>query len=188
MRIPYSLILFAAALFGFTREKSRPPFHDKPSVSFYKLSALTLEGDTVEFSSFKGKKILIVNTASKCGYTPQYESLEKLHKKYGDKVVVLAFPSNDFGKQEPGDKKEIKEFCKQNYGVSFTVFEKSVVKGEGKHPVYQWLTSKELNGWNTEEPGWNFCKYLINEKGELIKFYSSGVDPMSKQMLEEINS
>ena len=155
--------------------------------TIYSFSVKTLEGHTIDFSQYKGKKLLIVNTASHCGFTPQYEDLEKLHKQYGDKVTVLGFPCNDFGAQEPGSNEEIGAFCKKNYGVSFQMFDKVHVKGNDKAPLYAWLTDIKQNGWNDKEPSWNFCKYLINEKGELVNFFGSSVGPMSEELLEAIN-
>ncbi|SFF05026.1 glutathione peroxidase [Thermoflexibacter ruber] len=154
----------------------------------YDFKIKTLDGKKeISLAQYKGKKMLLVNVASKCGYTPQYAELQKLHEQYGDKVVVLGFPCNDFGGQEPGESEEIASFCKLNYGVTFQLFEKiSVKKGEGQHPLYKWLSSKELNGWNEDAPSWNFSKYLISEKGELLKFYPSKVKPMSDEILAAI--
>lgn len=181
--------MLAASLFGLNCEiKSKPEETTQVSngISFYDFKVVSLEGDTIDFSRYKGKKVLIVNTASRCGYTPQYAELQKLYEQYGDKVTVLGFPCNQFGGQEPGNNADIKEFCKKNYGVSFQMFEKADVKGANKHPLFEWLTDKEKNGWNSQEPSWNFCKYLINEKGELVKFYSSGISPLGKEILGEI--
>lgn len=149
---------------------------------FYKFSFTTIDGEKYDFSSLKGKYVLIVNTASKCGYTPQFEELEKLSKEFGDRLVVLGFPSNDFGGQDPGSNSEIKEFCQLNYGVSFTMMEKSKVKGDDKNSVYKWLTNKTQNGVNDKEPSWNFCKYLIDDKGKLISFFPSKVKPYDEQI------
>lgn len=154
--------------------------------SFFEFKAIGIEGDTIDFKKYKGKKVLVVNTASRCGYTNQYEDLQKLHELYGDKVVILGFPSNDFGSQEPGNEKQIGEFCKKNFGITFQLFEKSVVRGSGKSEIYSWLSDAKQNGWNSQEPTWNFCKYLINEEGQLIKFYSSSVNPMGQQILSDI--
>lgn len=154
--------------------------------SFYSFKMKSIGGETINFSAFKGKKVMLVNVASKCGYTPQYEKLQQLHEKYGDKVVLLGFPANNFGSQEPGSNSEIAEFCKLNYGVSFRMFEKISVLGEDQHPLYQWLSKKELNGVMDQAPTWNFCKYLINEKGELVKFFSSKADPMGEEILTAI--
>ena len=127
----------------------------------------------------------MVNVASKCGYAYQYKQLEELQQKYKDKLIVLGFPSNSFF-QEPLKSDEMTAFCEKNHGVTFQLFEKSSVKGRNQNPLYHWLTHKEENGWNDEAPSWNFCKYLINEKGELIKFYKSAVNPMSEEITKEI--
>ncbi len=160
--------------------------NQSPSTSIYQFKLPLLNGDSVDFATYKGKKLLIVNTASECGYTPQYEGLEKLHKQYGDKVTVIGFPANNFGEQEPGSNAEIGAFCKQNYGVTFPVFSKISVKGEDMASLYQWLTKKEKNGWNEDAPGWNFCKYLIDEKGNLLAFYGSAIEPMSDELVNAI--
>ncbi len=123
---------------------------------FYKLSAKDIDGNVIKFSKYKGKKLLIVNVASKCGYTPQYKDLQELHKKYKDKITILAFPSNNFGFQEPGSNSEIEEFCEINYGIQFQLFEKSDVRGKKSNSVYKWLSSVEDNGWNDKAPRWNF--------------------------------
>ena len=151
--------------------------------SFYDFKMKDINGQEVDFNSFKGKKIMIVNVASKCGYTKQYAALQELNEQYGDKIVILGFPANNFGGQEPGSNEEIKEFCTTEFGVTFPMFEKISVKGFDKHPLYRWLSDSKLNGWNNEEPGWNFCKYLIDEKGELIKFLPSSVAPLDEQIL-----
>lgn len=156
--------------------------------SFYDFTMKDLDGKEVDFSSFKGKKIMVVNVASKCGYTPQYEALQKLYSENSDKLVILGFPANNFGGQEPGSSEEIKSFCSENYGVTFPMFEKVSVKGFDKHPIYRWLSDAEQNGWNNEEPSWNFCKYMIDEKGELIKFFPSKVDPLDQEILAIINA
>lgn len=163
--------------------KTKPIGEIVGAASFYDLSFQTIDGKMIDFSSFKGKKVLIVNTASACGFTHQYAELQELHEKYGDKLVILAFPCNQFGGQEPGTNSDINSFCQKNYGVSFQIFEKSDVKGADQNPIFNWLTKKELNGWNEEEPSWNFCKYLVNENGELIRFFSSRVKPMSDEIL-----
>ena len=156
------------------------------SVSFYALAVKDINGNDFKFSDLKGKKVLIVNTASECGYTPQYKDLEELNKKYGDKVVILGFPANNFGGQEPGTNKEIAGFCEKNYGVTFQLFEKVDVVGENACDLYKWLFTKELNGWNSQEPKWNFNKYLIDENGQLIKYFASSVKPMSEEILKSI--
>ncbi|MEO8763977.1 MAG: glutathione peroxidase [Ginsengibacter sp.] len=144
---------------------------------FYALKATTNAGTEIEFEKYRGKKVLLVNLASKCGFTPQYAELEKLHRE-NKNVVILGFPSNNFGAQEPGIDSEIAEFCKINYGVTFQLFKKEDVKGRNSQPVYQWLSDRGKNGWNNEEPQWNFYKYLVDEKGDLAKVFSSSVSPL----------
>ncbi len=155
--------------------------------SFYDLKIRSIDGKEIDFSVYKGKKLLIVNTASECGYTPQYDELQALHEKHGNKLTILGFPANNFGGQEPGTNDEIGAFCRKNFGVTFQLFEKSEVIGKDQNTLYHWLTHKEENGWNTEAPNWNFCKYLINEKGELVKYYSSAVNPMSDELIKMLN-
>lgn len=145
--------------------------------SFYSLKAIGNNNEEIFFEKYKGKKLLIVNLASQCGFTPQYEELESLHQKNKD-IIIFGFPANNFGAQEPGTDKEIADFCKLNYGVSFPLFKKNDVRGNSKQPVYEWLTDKNKNGWNDQEPQWNFYKYLIDEKGNLSKVFSSSVSPM----------
>jgi glutathione peroxidase len=150
-------------------------------MNFYDFTMNSIDGTPVELSSYKGKKVLIVNVASKCGYTPQYADLQELHEKYGDKVVILGFPANNFGGQEPGSNLEIASFCEKNYGVSFQMFEKISVKGKDRHPLYTWLA--EQSG---EEPSWNFCKYLIDENGQVMAFYPSAVNPLDEQITGQL--
>lgn len=156
--------------------------------SIYSFKVGGLEGGTVDFSNYKGKKILIVNTASACGYTPQYAELEKLHQQYKDKLVIIGFPANNFGGQEPGSNKEISEFCKRNYGVSFTMTEKVSVTGADAHPLFQHL-AEEAKKLGTPDPvvKWNFTKFLINEKGELVKVFPSKVKPLSEEITVHLN-
>ena len=148
--------------------------------SIYDFKINSLDGKTIDFSAYKGKTLLIVNTASECGYTPQYADLQKLHEAFGDKVVILGFPANNFGSQEPGSNTEIASFCKKNYGVTFQMFEKISVKGQDQHPLYAWL--KEKTG---QESGWNFSKYLVKPDGT-VKFFKSSVKPMDKEITSEI--
>lgn len=156
--------------------------------SIYDFTMKSIDGEDVSLSKYKGKKMLIVNVASKCGYTKQYKDLQGLHKAYGDKIAVLGFPANNFGKQEPGTNEEIKEFCTSEFDVTFQMFSKISVKGDDMDPLYQWLSTKDANGWNDKAPSWNFCKYLIDEDGKLVQFYKSGVNPMSDELIEAINS
>jgi glutathione peroxidase len=143
-----------------------------PIANLYDFKVDSIDGKQIDFSQYKGKTLLIVNTASKCGYTPQYEELQKLHELYGSKVTILGFPANNFGGQEPGTNVQIAEFCKANYGVTFQMFEKISVKGSDQHPLYAWL--KEKTG---EQPSWNFCKYLVKPDGT-VKYFKSSVKPM----------
>ena len=154
----------------------------------YDIKADTIDGKTISMDEYKGKKMLIVNTASKCGFAPQYKDLQKLHEEYGDKVAILGFPANNFLWQEPGNDKKIASFCQLNYGVTFQMFSKVSVKGSNKHPLYKWLSKKELNGWNSKAPSWNFCKYLVNEKGELKEFFGSNVTPLDKRIIAFIEN
>ncbi len=155
--------------------------------SFYDYTVKTLEGDDFSFNQLKGKKVLIVNTASKCGFTPQYEQLEQIYKTYGgDDFVIIGFPANNFMRQEPGNSEEIREFCIQNYGVTFPMMAKISVKGDDMAPVYQWLTQKEKNGIEDSKVRWNFQKYLINEKGQLVKVLYSKVKPDSDEIVSWI--
>lgn len=150
--------------------------------SIYDFKMKTLDGKEISLSQFKGKKLLIVNVASECGYTPQYKNLQALHEQYGNKLVVIGFPANNFGGQEPGTSNEIKNFCTKNYGVSFQMMEKISVKGSDMHPLYKWLSTKEQNGVCGDAPSWNFCKYLVDENGKVIKYFNSKVDPLSKDI------
>lgn len=145
-------------------------FSASSSVYDFKLTALS--GEEVDFAKYKGKTLLLVNVASKCGYTPQYEDLQELHEKFGDKVTVLGFPANNFGGQEPGTNLQIAEFCKANYGVTFQMFEKISVKGKDQHPLYAYLEDK-----TGKAPSWNFCKYLVKADGT-VTFFGSGVNPL----------
>ena len=145
----------------------------------------TIDGKIMSFSSFKGKKILIVNTASKCGYTPQYEDLEKLHKQYGSKLIIVGFPANNFGGQEPGTNSDINSFCKKNYGVTFIMASKVSVKGSDMDPLFKWLTSQE-NPDFTGDIRWNFEKFLLDENGKLVHRYRSGTNPLDKDLINAI--
>lgn len=146
-------------------------------MNFYSLKATAITDEEIQFEKYRGKKILLVNLASQCGFTPQYAELEKLHQQ-NKNLVILGFPSNNFGAQEPGSDEEIAQFCKVNYGVTFQLFKKDDVKGNTKQPVYEWLSDANKNGWNNEEPKWNFYKYLVDENGNLLGLYSSSVSPL----------
>jgi glutathione peroxidase len=151
----------------------------------YDFTVKTIDGKDVKLSKYKGKKILIVNTASKCGFTPQYKELEELSKKYAGKVTVLGFPSNSFN-QELASNEEVSSFCEKNYGVTFPLFSTVSVKGDDATPLYKFLSDKDKNGTVSEAPSWNFCKYLVNEKGQVVKFYPSKVKPLSDELVADI--
>jgi glutathione peroxidase len=157
------------------------------TTSIYDFKVPSLEGKSIDFSQYKGKKILIVNTASKCGYTPQYTELEELYKNYQSKLVIVGFPANNFGQQEPGTNEDIKEFCKKNYGVTFPMAEKVSVKGEDIHPLFKYLTD-EAKKLGVEDPvKWNFTKFLLDEKGALIAVFPSKIKPMSGDITKHLN-
>ena len=186
--LPYLLLIFAigVGLLFFNGFKAKNIILNTkniaPKKSFYELEAISIDGKKISFDQYKNKKILIVNVASKCGYTYQYEGLQKLQDIYQDKVIVLGFPANDFFNQESGSNEEIEEFCETNYGITFPMFEKTTTKGKKQSPIYQWLTNKDFNGWNAQRPTWNFCKYLVNEDGELVGFFDSKVKPLSEEI------
>ena len=164
-----------------SNEKATPP------VSIYTLKDSLTDGTIVDFLNLKGKKILLVNTASDCGYTNQYADLEKLYQQYKDKLVIIAFPANDFKEQEKGDNHAIADFCKKNYGISFPIMGKSsVVKGPAQNPVFKWLTDAALNGWNNEPPSWNFCKFLVSEDGRLVNYFASSVEPFAPELINAV--
>lgn len=154
--------------------------------SLYDFTVDDIAGNPVDLSAYKGKPVVIMNVASKCGYTPQYEDWEQFYKEYGDKVEVLGFPANNFMGQEPGTNEEIAEFCQLTYGVTFPMFSKVDVVGENKSPLYQWLTQKDLNGWNDQEPTWNFCKYVIDAEGNLTHFFASKITPDNEEFRQAV--
>ena len=157
-----------------------------PSIHGFKVTGL--DGREIDFGRFKGKKILVVNTASRCGLTPQYEGLERLYRKYGERLVIIGFPTNDFMFQEPGRNDEIAAFCQKNYGVSFPMAAKIEVKGKHQAPVYQWLTSKALNGVESSSVSWNFQKYILDEDGKLIRHFSPKTDPEDPEIIRLIEA
>jgi len=188
LRTVYPLLMFFSRSFG---NRSKVLINHKniqPLQPFYNLSIRLNNGTTLSFDSLKGRKLLLVNTASDCGYTNQYSDLQKLHEQYHDVLTVIAFPANDFKEQEKGSDKEIAQFCKINYGVTFPLIKKSsVIKGNSQNEVYQWLSNKNLNGWNDQQPTWNFSKYLINEEGALTNYFAPFISPLSKDVIAAIN-
>jgi len=156
------------------------------SQSFYDLSIQSIDDQTIEMSDFKGKHILIVNVASYCGYTSQYSELQELSEKHKDNLVVLAVPCNQFGSQEPGKPIEIKTFCESKFNITFPITEKVNVKGDSQHPLYNWLTSKVKNGLDDYKVSWNFNKFLIDPKGNLISYFKSGVSPLDDDITSKL--
>lgn len=154
--------------------------------NIYQFDVESIDGGKIDWNNFKGKKILVVNTASKCGYTPQYKDLETLYKQYGNKVTVIGFPANNFMGQEPGTNAEIAQFCSSNYNVTFPMAAKISVKGSDMAPLYQWLTSKQKNGVLDAEVGWNFNKFLLDENGRLIAWFPSKVKPMDQEIVSKL--
>ena len=186
--IPLFLLIFITALYSFFWGDKNQNI-DQFSKSIYDYSAQTIDGDSVSISIYKGKKILIVNVASRCGFTPQYEELQLLSEKYKDQVEVLGFPANDFLWQEPDSNDKIKQFCSTKYNVSFPMFGKiSVKKNKNQHPIYTWLSNKLLNGWNDQAPSWNFCKYLIDENGKLVQYYPSKINPLNNEIIKHLTT
>ncbi|WP_378182534.1 glutathione peroxidase [Aquimarina sp. SS2-1] len=159
---------------------------DNSTESIYGININNLEGKAIDLTDFKGKKILFVNVASKCGFTSQYKDLQKLYNTYQDNLMIIGAPCNQFGKQEPGNSSEILSFCERNYGVTFLITEKIDVKGNNQHPLYGWLTSKQKNGKKNSSVKWNFQKYLIDEQGELIDYYFSTTSPMSSKITKHL--
>ncbi|HLP50723.1 MAG TPA: glutathione peroxidase [Chitinophagales bacterium] len=156
------------------------------SQTVYNYSINDIKGNPIDLAQYKSKKLLLVNTASACGLTPQYKQLEELHQHFNHKVQIIGLPCNDFGEQEPGTPQEIEKFCEVNYGVTFPLTEKIKVLGADAHPLYKYLTSKELNGHSDSEVKWNFQKYLVDETGHLVQVFSPMAEPLSEEILKEI--
>ncbi len=169
-------------------EAKTAPHKKKPSsyTSIYDFDINALDGSPIDLSNFKGKHVLFANVASECGFTNQYKDLQKLSDTYPDTLVVIGTPCNQFGKQEPGDASEIQTFCERNFGVTFLLTEKIDVKGSKQHPLYKWLTTKELNGVKNSSVKWNFQKYLVNKEGRLIDYYFSITKPMSSKITKHL--
>ncbi len=158
-----------------------------PAVPFYSLKTVTGSGKEFDFAELKGKKVLLVNTASDCGYTNQYDDLQKLHEKFSNQLVILGFPANDFKEQEKGNDEEIAQFCKVNFGVTFPLMKKSsVVKTPAQNEIFKWLSDSSKNGWNNLAPKWNFSKYLVDENGVLLNYFDPAVSPLSKEVISAI--
>ncbi|MBZ0205892.1 MAG: glutathione peroxidase [Flavobacteriales bacterium] len=192
MRKVILLLPLAVLGCGNAPEPANPvdPFpQEQAAMNFHQLSATDINGRPYDMAQLKGRKVMVVNTASECGFTPQYEQLEELYERYKDKgFVILGFPSNDFGGQEPGDEKTIAAFCEKNYGVTFPLMSKIATKGPDQSPVYAWLTRKKLNGKLDSEVKWNFQKYLIDEDGNLVTMYPSAQEPLSAAILKWLDA
>ena len=189
--IKITLLMFTSLLTGIFANKKetamRPNEEITAQKSLYDFKMKALIGDeTIDLAKYRGKKVVLLNVASKCGFTPQYADWQKFHEQYGNDIVVLGFPANNFGAQEPGSEEEIATFCQKNYGVTFQLFDKIDVTGKDQHPLYQWLSTKTLNGWNDKAPTWNFCKYVVNEKGELTNFFASAVKPTDAEFKQAL--
>jgi len=183
----YPALMKAGKIFGLKARIERNINSVVPTLPFYSLKATANNGEEINFESFRGKKVLIVNTASSCGYTPQFSELKLLHESYKDKLQVLGFPSNNFAEQEKGSDSEIAAYCVGTFGIQFPLMKKSdVIKSSEQNSVFEWLTHKEKNGWNDKEPDWNFSKYIINEQGILTHCFGPGVSPMSKDVVHAI--
>ena len=193
MHIIY-LINFLFILGACNPSKANKPYQEMvlnnlPTQNFYNFSIAALNNDkTINMRDYQGKKILLVNVASRCGYTSQYADLQKLNERFGDVVQVIGVPCNQFMGQEPGTNSEIAQFCQKNYNVTFPLTDKIQVRGEGQHPIYQWLTSKNLNGLDDFSVSWNFNKFLVDENGKLMNHFGSNTNPLSEELLNAINS
>lgn len=189
--LPLAFLMFSTLLSGIFADKKESATRNDPTMngtqSLYDFKMKALIGDqTIDLSKYKGKKVVLINVASKCGYTPQYADWEAFYKKHGQDVVVLGFPANNFGGQEPGSEEDIATFCQKNYGVTFQLFDKIDVVGKMQHPLYKWLSTQSLNGWNDKAPTWNFCKYIVNEEGQLTHFFASGVKPADAEFRKAV--
>lgn len=176
------ILIFARTL----KTTNKPKTMSIPN-QLYDIQIDSLRGKPIDLSYYKGKKILFVNVASKCGFTPQYKDLQELYDEYQDRLMIIGVPCNQFGKQEPGTNDEIQEFCQVNYGVSFLITEKVDVKGSKQHPLYSWLTQKSANGKKNSTVRWNFQKYLVDENGEYIDYYYSMTKPKSKKITKHLS-
>ncbi|WP_018616125.1 glutathione peroxidase [Segetibacter koreensis] len=188
LKITYPVLMKAGEWLGMKAKVETLKKDIKPITSFYDLKAIANNGDQISFADFKGKNVLIVNTASDCGFTSQYYELEKLNELYKEHLIIIGFPSNDFKEQEKGTDSEIAAFCKTAFGIQFLLMKKSsVVKGVKQNDVYQWLTCKNKNGWNDVEPEWNFSKYLVNRHGFLTNYFGPAISPLSNVVRKNLD-
>ncbi len=187
LKTMYPVIMFPGKLMGTKNAVQLNTEGKAPVKDFYALNAVLNNGDSISFETFRGKKVLLVNTASDCGYTGQYKELEALYQQYKNNLVVIGFPANDFKEQEKKSDADIATFCKVNYGVTFLLMRKgSVVKGSEQQSVYQWLTQPAANGWCSKAPVWNFCKYLVNEEGVLTAYFPQTVSPLDAAVTAQL--
>lgn len=185
----YPVLTSVTRFFGVNSKVVLPKTVAEPFTSVYSIPFELINGDTVDLSAYRGKKIIVVNTASDCGYTGQYEELQKLYAQRKDEIVIIGFPANDFKQQEKGSNEEIASFCKKNYGVDFPLAMKTtVIKSADQHPIFKWLSDQKLNGWNEQAPSWNFSKYIIDEEGKLIGYFDPGVSPLGGDFMNVLNT
>ncbi len=186
LKAVYPAWMWLAKLKG-KNDKTLSNANAAPPVSFYDLKDTLIDGRIFDFASLKGKRVMLVNTASDCGYTNQYADLEKLSVEYKDKLTIIGFPANDFKEQEKGTDAAIAEFCKANFGVTFPLMKKSVViKNREQNIIFQWLTDAAKNGWNNQPPVWNFSKYIVDENGRLINYFGPAIEPYDKEIIKVI--
>ena len=187
MKTFYPIIMLKGKIFSSEKNIQQNDKNIAAPVSFYSLHATANDGSSINFESFKGKKVLLVNTASDCGYTGQYSELEELYQQHKNNLIIIGFPANDFKEQEKGNDEDIATFCKINYGVSFLLMKKSVViKDSLQNEVFAWLSDSTKNGWCNQQPTWNFNKYLVNETGTLTYFFDKDVSPLDKKVLKAL--
>lgn len=185
----YPVLTSVTRFFGVNSKVVLPNTPSVPITSVYTIPFELINGDTTDLSAYRGKKIVVVNTASDCGYTGQYEELQKLYEQRKDDIVIIGFPANDFKQQEKGSNEEIASFCKKNYGVEFPLAMKTtVIKSADQHPIFKWLSDQKQNGWNEQAPSWNFSKYVIDEQGKLIGYFDPGVSPLGNDFTKVLNT
>lgn len=185
----YPVLTSVTRFFGVNSKVVLPKTVSDPVTSVYTIPFELINGDTADLSAYRGKKIVVVNTASDCGYTGQYEELQKLYAQRKEDIVIIGFPANDFKQQEKGSNEEIASFCKKNYGVDFPLAMKTtVIKSADQHPIFKWLSDQKQNGWNEQAPSWNFSKYIIDEQGKLIGYFDPGVSPLGNDFINVLNT
>lgn len=187
LKIVYPLWIAFTKLLGKNTKILANGKNARPVQSIYELSVPLNNGNDMPLQTYKGKKLLLVNTASDCGYTNQYDDLQKLYQQFNNQLEIIAFPANDFKEQEKGNDNDIAQFCKVNFGVTFPLAKKSVViKSAGQNNIFNWLTHKAQNGWNEKAPSWNFSKYLIDEQGTLTHYFDPSISPLSDEVIKAV--